>query len=146
MQFLPLFLFQLSTKHIEGFIYAKKESRSEIFADDTPIFVKRNPEYLRKCADILKISGLQGNLEKTSVIPIRGNYDIEDKLCIELTLIWANKFTLLGFQMDRRLKKLNKNYDKCFEKMHEISQKWARYSRKFFSDPPIYLLIFSSRC
>ena len=73
------------TTNIEGITYAKKESRTETFADDTSIFVKRNPEYLRDCMSILKhfarISGLQCSLEKTSVIPIGGNFDMTDRLC-----------------------------------------------------------------
>ena len=60
------------TKNLKGITYAKKESRSETFADDTSIFIQRNPEYLRECVNILKqfanISGLQCNLEKTSVL------------------------------------------------------------------------------
>ena len=56
-----------------------------------------------------RISGHQCNLEKTDVIPIGGNYDINDKLCPELALSWENEFTLLGFQIDNRLKELNEN-------------------------------------
>ena len=74
-----------------------------------------------------RISGLQCNWEKTAVIPIGGKYDINDKLCPELALSWENKFTLLGFQIDSRLKLRNKNYEKFFKKVHEISRRWARY-------------------
>ena len=74
-----------------------------------------------------RISGLHCNLEKTAVIPIGGNYNINDKLCPELTLSWEDKFTLLGFQIDNRLKLLNDNYEKCFKKVHEISRRWTRY-------------------
>ena len=78
------------TKTLRGITYAKKESRSETFADDTSIFIQRNPTYLRECVKILKqfanISGLQCNLEKSSVIPIGGNFDTSDKLCPELNL------------------------------------------------------------
>ena len=119
------------TKNIKGITYAKKESRSETFADDTSIFIQRNPEYLRECLSILKqcvnISGLQCNLEKTSVIPIGGNFDTSDRLCPELGLNWESEFTLLGFQIDSRLNKLNDNYKKCFQCVHAISRKWARY-------------------
>ena len=91
-----------------------KESRLETFADDTSIFIQRNPEYLRECVNILKqfanISGLQCNLEKTSVIPIGGNYDTSDKLCPELSLKWESEFTLLGFQIDSRLNNFEVNY------------------------------------
>ena len=96
------------TKLIQGSKYAQKESRSETFADDTSIFIKRDPTYLRRCVEFLKhflrISGLQGNLEKTAVIPIGGNYDINDKLCPELALSWENEFILLGFQIDNTQK------------------------------------------
>ena len=111
--------------------YAKKESRSETFADDTSIFIQRNPKYLRECVNILKqcanVSILQCNLEKTSVIPIRGNFDTSDKLCPELSLKWESEFTLLSFQIDSRLNNLEENYQKCFERVHAISRKWARY-------------------
>ena len=59
------------------------------------------------------------------MIPIGGNYDINDKLCPELALSWENKFTLVGLQIDNRLKELKKNYEKCFKKVHEISRRWA---------------------
>ena len=66
-------------------------------------------------------------MEKTAVILIGGNYEINDKLCPQLALSWENNFTLLGFQIDSRLKLLNENYEKCFKKVHEIGRKWARY-------------------
>ena len=78
-----------NTKLIEGITYAIRELRSETFADDTSIFIKRNPNYLRKCIEFLENFariGLQCNLDKTFVILIGGNFDIEDKLCPELAL------------------------------------------------------------
>ena len=59
-------------------------------------------------------------MKKTAVIPIGGNYD---KLYPELALSWEDKFTLLGFQIDNRLKHLNGNYEKCLKKVHEISRR-----------------------
>ena len=115
------------TTNIEGIAYAKKESRSDTFADDTSIFVKRNPEYLRDYVSILKhfarISGLQFNLEKTSVVPIGANFDTSDRLCTDLALIWKSEFTLFGFQIDSRLNKLDDNYEKCFTDL-QISIAW----------------------
>ena len=94
-----------NTKLIQGINYAQNEFRSETFAS---ICIKRDPSYLRRCVEFLKhfarISGLQCNLEKTAVIPISGNDDINDKLCPDLALSWEKKFTLLGFQIDNRLK------------------------------------------
>ena len=78
--------------------------------DDTSIFIKRNPDYLRKCIEFLehiaRINGYQCNLDKTFVILIGGNYEIEDKLP-ELALSWENNYTLHEFQIDKRLEKLD---------------------------------------
>ena len=93
-----------NTKLIQGINYAKKESRSETFADDTSRFIRRTPRYLRRCVEYLKhfawISGLHCNLKKTAVIPNGGNYVIDDKLCSELALGWENKFILLPLLRD----------------------------------------------
>ena len=43
-----------NTKLIEGITYANKEFMSETFADYTSIFIKKNPEYLRRCIEYLK--------------------------------------------------------------------------------------------
>ena len=60
--------------NIEGIRYAKTESRSETFADDTTIFIKRTESNLRNCLKYLKLfaktSGLQCNIGKTKVIPV----------------------------------------------------------------------------
>jgi len=73
------------------------------------------------------ISDLQCNLEKTSVIPIGGNFNTSDKLCPELNLKWESEFTLLGFQIGSRLNNYDINCQKCFKRVHAISRKWARY-------------------
>ena len=65
------------------------------------------------------------------VIPIGGNYDIHNKLCPELALNWENEFTLLGFQIDNRQKKVNENYEKCYKKDHKISRRWVPYTFSF---------------
>ena len=51
-----------------------------------------------------KISGLQCNSDQTSVISIGGNFNIDDKLCPNLSLSWENSFILL-----------------------ETGRRWARY-------------------
>ena len=77
------------TKHIRGIVFAKHEVKSEIFADDTSVFIERKEEYLRyamKCiTEFSKISGLKYNVDKTKVIPI-GNFDKEDKICQDIKL------------------------------------------------------------
>ena len=78
------------TTRIKGITFAKKEALSETFADDTTILIERNEDYLRYTLKLISmfhnISGLRCNLEKTVVIPIGQNTDINDKLCPELNL------------------------------------------------------------
>ena len=98
---------------------------------------QERPKVPRRCVEFLKhfarINGLQCNLEKTAVIPIGGNYDIDDKLCPELALNLENKFTLPGFQIDKRLNDLKDIYEKCIKKVHEIGRRWAsQLLRPFF--------------
>ena len=103
------------TKHIKGILFAKHESRSETFADDTSIFMERKEEYLRNTMKYIKtfakISGLHCNISKTKVIPI-GDFNLENKLCPDINLDWEEDFTLLGFYIDNKLEKLGKNLEK----------------------------------
>jgi hypothetical protein len=58
------------TDSLEGLTFAKTEARSETYADDTTIIVKRSEANLRALIKIIKdfskISGLHANLEKNS--------------------------------------------------------------------------------
>ena len=98
-----------NTNTIEGVKFARWEYRAETYADDTTIFIKRSAENLRNLVRIItdfsKISGLQANLDKTSVTPIGGVFstDKEDQLCHDLGLKWVKKFTLLGITFDSKL-------------------------------------------
>ena len=67
------------TKNLTGITFGSVEGRSETFADDTTIYLERTSENLRNAVKYLKdfseISGLQCNLDKTSVIPIGQEMD-----------------------------------------------------------------------
>ena len=75
--------------NIEGIRYAKTESRSETFADDTTIFIKRTESNLRNCLKYLKLfakaCGLQCNIGKTKVIPV-GDFT-EHRVCDDQHLV-----------------------------------------------------------
>merc|ERR1712208_5415 len=62
------------TKNLTGVVFAKKEGRSELFADDFSAMVLRTEENLRNFLRILTlfhaVSGLKCNLDKTYVIPV----------------------------------------------------------------------------
>ena len=120
------------TSRIKGITFAKHESRSETFADDTSILIERKEEYLRYAMKFIQmfhnISGLCCNLEKTVVIPIGENTNTNDRLCPELNLEWSNKFTLLGFSLDSTLSTLDDNFNKCMTRAKKLIVKWRKYN------------------
>merc|ERR1711888_401470 len=97
--------------NIEGISYAKTESCSETFVDETTIFIKRTEANLRNCLKYLKLftktSGLQCNIGKTKVIPV-GHFTVGG-VCDEEQLVWDTSFTILGISIDNRLEKLTDN-------------------------------------
>jgi hypothetical protein len=77
------------SKNLKGITFAKREDRSEAFADDISIFLERKEEYLRNAMKYLnafsEISGLKCNISKTKVIPI-GDFDLKNRLCPDIQL------------------------------------------------------------
>ena len=65
------------TTKLTGITFAKQESRSETFADDTTIILQKTKNNLifakKYLTDFHSISGLSCNVEKTNVIPIGVN-------------------------------------------------------------------------
>ena len=118
------------TKNIKGINFAKRESRSETFADDTSFFMIKDPNYLRAAVRYLdafsRISGLKCNISKTKVIPI-GNFD-RTNICPEIDFQWTDSFTLLGFFIDNKLSKLGTNLDRVDEKVCNLINKWRHYN------------------
>ena len=113
-------------KNLTGITFGSVKGRSETFADDTTIYLERTSENLRMAVKYLKdfseISGLQCNLDKTSVIPIGQEMDITDDniLCPDLDLSWETEFVILGFQIDNKLEKLSVNFKKCNDKVKAL--------------------------
>ena len=120
-----------TTKNITGINYATKESRAETFADDTTLFMERTDTNLRNATKYIqqfhKISGLACNIDKTSVIPIGKQSDKTDQICKDLKMVWEDTFTILGFQIDNKLEKLDTNFDRAKEKIKALIRKWKPY-------------------
>ena len=118
------------TKNIRGVNFAKKESRSETFANDTSFFLIKDPRYLRAAVRYLdafsKISSLKCNISKTKVIPI-GTFD-KTNICPEINFQWTDTFTLLGFFIDNKLTKLGSNLERINEKVCNLINKWHHYN------------------
>jgi hypothetical protein len=67
-------------------------------------------------------------MDKTNVIPIGSNNDITDILCPDLGTEWTNTFTILGFDIDSKLERLDKNNDRILDKIISIIKKWKPYN------------------
>ena len=121
------------TKNLTGVVFAKKEGRSEIFADDFSAMVLRTEENLRNFSRILTlfhaVSGLKCNLDKTFVIPV-GNF-AKGTMCKDLNLKWVDSFTVLGINIDNRLKYLQDNFQRIYEKVDKKIETWIRYGLTF---------------
>ena len=120
-----------TTEHITGITYAKHEARAETFADDTTLFMERSEKNLRNATKYVKhfhqISGLACNIDKTQVIPIGKNSDKNDTICKELNMVWEDTFTILGFEIDNKLQKLDINFEKAKAKIQALIRKWKPY-------------------
>ena len=107
------------TKHLKGVKYARKEARSELFADDLSGFLERDEKNLRNFARILnnfhKVSGLATNLDKTCVVPV-GDFSVPN-YCHDLELKWEKSFKVLGIVIDQKLAHLQDIFDKIYNKV-----------------------------
>ena len=107
------------TKNLTGVIFAKKDASAEIFADDLSAMVLRTEENLRNFSRILtlfhKVSRLKCNMDKTFVIPV-GNF-AKENMCQDLNLKWMDSFTVLGITIDNRLKELQNNFQRIYDKV-----------------------------
>ena len=121
------------TKHLTGVKYASTEDRASGFADDCTLFLERTEKNLRNCINILndfwQISGLKCNVSKTKVIPV-GNFETGG-LCDDLGLTWDDKFTILGIDIDNKLKCLNENFTRINKKVSGIISRWTGYNLSF---------------
>ena len=121
------------TKNLTGVVFAKTEGRSEIFADDFSAMVLRTEENLRNFSRILtlfhSVSGLKCNLDKTFVIPV-GNF-AKGTMCKDLNLKWMDSFTVLGITIDNRLKNLQENFHRIYDKVDKKIGFWIRYGLTF---------------
>ena len=87
----------------------------------------RTPDNPRHASQYIQnfhaISGLACNLDKTHVIPVGMKTDPKDILWPELGMEWSSSFTILRFNIDNRLKALDKNYTNVFAKIKGIIKK-----------------------
>ena len=94
-------------------------------ADDTSLLIERCVASLKACVQFInsfiRISGLHANLDKTRVIPFGANFSTKDILCPELPLKWEDSFTLLGIDIDNKLKQIDSNLTRYMVKQKALS-------------------------
>ena len=100
-----------------------------LVADDLSAMVLRTEENLRNFSKILTlfhtVSGLKCNMDKIFVIPV-GNF-AKENMCQDLNLKCMDFFTVLGITIDNRLKELQNNFQRIFDKVDKKIGFWVRY-------------------
>ena len=88
------------------------------------------PKYIRnKSSEIQNLFSAEIlALDKTVVIPIGTNTNINDKLCPDLGMQWNDSFTILGFHVDSKLQKLDINFQLVKNKIKNIISTWKPYN------------------
>ena len=118
------------TNDVKGTIFTKSKSRSETFAEDTSLIMERKDNYLCNMMKYLtkftQISELKCNIGKTKVILI-GDFYRDNKLCADINLDGEEDFTFLGFYIDSRHDKLDKNLWRNDQHVIELINKWKPY-------------------
>ena len=117
------------SRHIKGIkLHTEEEIRAQTLADDTSLLIERCVASLKACVQFIntfsRISGLHANLDKTRVVPFGSNFSTNDILCPELPLKWEDSFTLLGIDIDNKLKSIDSNFDKVHGKTKSLINDW----------------------
>ena len=93
---------------------SQEEVKLQTFDEDTSLLIQRCILYLMACLSNIesfrRLSGLLANLDKTKVIPFSKFFDLKEKIGKNLPLDWDDNFTLLGIDIDNRLKNLDQNF------------------------------------
>jgi hypothetical protein len=116
------------SKHIMGLKLGSGEIRAQTFADDTTLTIERGDQSLRSCVRYIEafksISGLSANLDKTKVIPIGAHFNPKVRICADLNMEWDNKFKLLGFNIDNKLKDIDGNFNAAHARTLSLINDW----------------------
>ncbi len=107
----------------------RETGKIDCFADDATCILKLCLQNLKNLKATLKnfetLSGLSCNLEKTTLMTT-GTDEIFDTG--DLGFQVTEKFTLLGFVIDKNLESLNNTHKKTLQKMVGIANHWHRYN------------------
>ena len=102
------------------------------FADDMTVVIKETKENLIYVRDIFvefsEISGLEINEGKTKIIRIGTRLDDVVPTTNEVAFKYSQKFTLLGVEIDNKLRKLDENFKVRARKIETKILLWRKYN------------------
>ena len=73
------------------------------------------------------ISGLKTNVEKTTMMRIGNLETVLDPRIEQLGFETVDEMRILGFDIDNKAERLERNFDKCIGKMRQIVGNWSRF-------------------
>ena len=113
-----------------------KPERNEAYADDITIFLKfcmQNIDRIRYIfKEFQKLSALAINENKCVIIPLVDNLDVIEYIRNSTSFLISYNFRLLGFEIDRKLEKLDVNFDNIIQKLKNIIKFWNKFNLTIF--------------
>ncbi len=106
--------------------------KTNAFADDSNAGLLRCAENLSRVKNILfdfgDISGLETNVEKTTLMPIGGlDVGIPQEI-IDLGFEIVNEIKCLGFRINNRAENLTRHFNEKIRKIRQLIGSWSRYN------------------
>jgi hypothetical protein len=102
------------------------------FADDRNGALKRNAENLSRVKEVLlefgRISGLETNVEKTTLMPIGCLEEPLDDDIINLGFEIVEEIKCLGVKINNRASNLESNFDPICGKIRQLIGSWDRFN------------------
>ena len=124
-------------KPIANQTFVEEKLSHSSYADDLTEFIHATKDNLNTFKIVFNrfslLSGLQLNLEKTTVIPIAAAANNNFRMnALNLGFGLDNEFTVLGFKIDNKLTRLRENIVKIKQKMTAQADFWKKFKMTIF--------------
>ncbi len=106
--------------------------KTNAFADDTTAGLLREANNLNYVKQVLldfgAVSGLETNVDKTTVMPIGNlNAPVEQEI-IDLGFAMCTEMKILGITVNNRGSNLDQNFESIITKVRYLANKWSRFT------------------
>jgi hypothetical protein len=110
----------------------QNKRRASAFADDTSSVLARQAQNLQMVKNILidfgMISGLETNIEKTTIMPIGNLHEPVSQEILDLGFTVVTEQKSLGLTINNTASNLNQYFDTKIRKVRSLIGKWGRYN------------------